>query len=301
MNPDNQGNNNTQQPEMATPQPMQPMQTPTQPMQPPSANNTYETGEDAKVSSPKYLLIVYGVLAAYILLDVVKTLLNIPIIYIVISILVPLVWLIGVILGYRTITNLKSSGNDSLSKKDKKTMVLFMSIAPIATQAFYYYRLKKILPQTSRISLKIGWKVFLLQLIPSIFFFLLFAFLLVGSGVQKSAWYNNYSTKFTSQAQAISNDIGSIALDAQNQNSSALQNDCQTLRTDVSNLRQIPAYPVQSTASKISQGENYLSSGATDCLNGTSQQSTSLINQAASSFNIGLNDLNSVHKAVTTN
>ena len=120
MNPDNQGNNNTQQPEMATPQPMQPMQTPTQPMQPPSANNTYETGEDAKVSSPKYLLIVYGVLAAYILLDVVKTLLNIPIIYIVISILVPLVWLIGVILGYRTITNLKSSGNDSLTQPIRK-------------------------------------------------------------------------------------------------------------------------------------------------------------------------------------
>lgn len=64
-----------------------------------------------------------------------------------------------------------------------------------------------------------------------------------------------------------------------------MQTDCQQLRTDVTSLQQIPAYPVSSTSAKITKAENELTTGATDCLNGISQQNTNLINQAGNEKN----------------
>jgi hypothetical protein len=266
-------------------------------MQPPMSSNAgYEPGENAKISSPKYWLTVYGVFVLYILLEVANAHLKVKII----GIMVLLAWLVVLILCFRNISKVKAAGQDVLTKEEKYKMVFFLSVDPVIAQAFFYYRLKKSLPQTARTALKIGWKVFLLQLLPSIVGFLLLVILFATPALQKNSWYNSNSSKFVSQVQMVSDDVNSVAQDVQNQNVTQLQTDCQQLKIDVARLQQIPAYPVQSIASKISQGENALATGATNCLNGINQQDTNLINQAGSNFVVGLDDLNSVHSDVTT-
>jgi hypothetical protein len=297
MNPDAQQPNYNPAPQVSPAQPV--VSAPQPSMQPPISSNTgYEPGENAKISSPKYWLTVYGIFALYILLEVANSHLKIKII----GLVVLLAWLVVLILCYRNISKAKATGQDVLTKDEKYKMVVFMSVDPVIAQAFFYYRLKKSLPQTARVALKIGWKVFFLQLLPTIvgFLLLVIVILLAIPALQKNSWYNSNSSKFVSQVQTVSNDVNSAAQDVQSQNATQLQTDCQQLKTDVASLQQIPAYPVQSTASKISQGENALATGATDCLNGLSQQDTNLINQAGNNFVTGLDDLNSIHSAVTT-
>ncbi len=254
----------------------------------------YASSENAKISSPKYWLTVLGILALYVLLEAAASKLAF------ISVLIFLAWLVVLVICYRFISRMKAAGQDTLTKQDKYKMVAFMSADPVIAQAFYYYRLKKSLPQTADTALKIGWKVFFLQLLPPIILFFVVGALTATPALQKNSWYNSESTLFVSRVQAIGYDVNNVTHDMQSQNATQLQVDCQQLKTDVTSLEQIPAYPVQSTAAKISQGETALATGATDCLNGLNQKSSSLIIQANNNFVTGLNDLDAIHTAVTT-
>ena len=131
---------------------------------PTSGNAGYQSGEDARISSPKYWLTVCGVSAVYILLGVVNVLLKTKIM----SLVALLIALVVLIICYRNISKLKAAGKDILTKEEKLKMVFFMSFVPVIAQAFYYYRLNKSLPQTARTALKIGWKVFILVILISI-------------------------------------------------------------------------------------------------------------------------------------
>jgi hypothetical protein len=75
------------------------------------------------------------------------------------------IWAGGLILCYRGISKMKAAGIDELKQSDKDLMVLYMAIDTIFAQLFYYFRLKKTLPQTAKLAFTIGWKVLVLQLL----------------------------------------------------------------------------------------------------------------------------------------
>jgi len=191
MDPNSQQPSYPNQPQVMTPQPptgippspqpaVQPPVPPTPQM--PNQMPSYESGEDAKISSPKYWLTVYGILALYTLLDVIDARQKIKII----SLVVFIAWLVLLIFCYRNVSRVKASGQDVLTKEEKFKMVFFMSVDPVIAQAFFYYRLKKVLPQTAKTALKIGWKVFFLQIAPTIVGFLVLVVLIAIPSLQKT-------------------------------------------------------------------------------------------------------------------
>jgi uncharacterized membrane protein YhaH (DUF805 family) len=280
------------------------------PTEAPSYNQpiSSETGENARISSPKYWLTVYGIFALYVLLEIIDKKVKI------LSLVVLLAWLVVLIICYRTISKLKVSGTDSLTKEEKYKMVFFMSVDPVLAQAFFYYRFKKSLPQTARIALKIGWKVFFLQVIPAVVGFFVLVVFLATPALQKNSWgdtnvnqfrtvYANLSSDYTN----ISNDFASItytpavgfqSFSPDSTLLSQTQADCTKLQTDASSLKLLPEYPVSATNTQLHSAATTLSQAASNCLTGLSQNNVSLIDQSVSDLVQGKKDLGSVNTTI---
>src|SRR5579872_5979381 len=143
MNPDvpQTGNNPVSQPAQPSPTDVDVPAAPSPAPSPVPTSANYGTSEDAKISNPKYWLTVYGVFAVYVVLEVAKAHLRI------LSLVIFLAWLVVLIICYQNISKLKVKNQDVLSKDEKYKMVFYMAVDPVFAQAFYYYRLKKSLPQ----------------------------------------------------------------------------------------------------------------------------------------------------------
>ena len=315
MNPETQQPSYPNQPQVMPPQQTpgvqsspQPSGQPPMPPATPSYNQPASSeSENAKISSPKYWLTVYGILALYILLDVIDRKVKI------LGLAVLIAWLVVLVICYRNISKLKASGADNLTKEEKYKMVFFMSVDPVIAQAFFYYRLKKSLPQTARTALKIGWKVFFLQIVPTIVGFVILVILLAIPALQKSSWSTTNLSKYKTAYSSISSDYTNISTDfssisqtpAANFQSSSLgslltqtQTDCTQLQTDTSSLKSLPEYPVSATNTQLHSAATTLSQAASDCLTGLNQSSVSLLNQSASELLQGSKDLASANATI---
>lgn len=268
----------------------------------------FEASEDARISSPKYWLTVYAILVLIILLSLIDKKVKI------LSVVVFLGWLVVLVICYRNVSKLKASSTDSLTKEEKYKMVFFMSVDPVIAQAFFYYRLSKSLPKTAKIALKIGWKVFFLQIMAVIVVVLIIVVIFAIPALQKGSWsntnlsqYKNTYSSIKSDYSGISNDFQAISsTPAANFQSTSLdpkllsqtQTDCAKLKTDALSLKSLPVYPVSTTNTQLKSAANKLSQSATDCLTGLSQSSVSLLNQSTSELLQGTNDLASANKTI---
>jgi hypothetical protein len=280
--------------------PIEPVQTitPIQVVQPQAQNLNSSpappapSGENASIANPKYWLTIVGFLVvegALLLVDRKIAIIK----------LIPwIIWVSALVGMYIAITKLKSAGTDSLTKSDKYKMVLFMAIDPVIGQAAYYYSFKKSLPQNAKISLKIGWKVFLIELIPTFIIILVLAIVLAIPALQRNSWLNQNNTNFKSDVTKIDKDITDAGNAVTSQNTDSLQADCQNLIKDTKTTESLSAYPVKLTQAKLTAALQILNLGGTNCVSAVTQYNTTLLNLAGEQFENGIGQLNTVTKQI---
>lgn len=118
------------------------------------------------------------------------------------------------------------------------------------------------------------------------------------SSLSLADWKSQYSSSYNSSTQAITDDSNKIVGDISNQDTTALPTDCGTLQDDVSSMKSIPPYPKSSVSSSMSKSLDEFDQAASDCIDGSNQQSTSLIQQAVNELESGMKDLNQAESNV---
>jgi hypothetical protein len=231
---------------------------------------------NAKISYPKYWLMVVGVVVMY---SIVAKYLSPMVTYII--------YVVVLAITYRSITKLKKRGKDQLTGKDKARMVLFMAFEPVVGQALYYYRLKKQMPISASIALWIGWKVLLLFLVGIAIFIVM---------TVTQSWNYRYNVSFQSNLDNISADLNSITKASDQSDGTKLLAGCQKLAVEVASTQKLPAYPDDQIQSKLSGALNKLSKGAIDCEKAVTAADPSLLKQSNGELKNGYSDLKSVVK-----
>jgi hypothetical protein len=91
--------------------------------------------------------------------------------------------------------------------------------------------------------------------------------------------------------QTLANDFNKMQTDSTDSTNpdlfTTVSNDCKQIKNDVTTAQGFPAIPDAQTASDLSSGLSYYTTGAQDCIDGVTNIDTSLITKASSEFDQG--------------
>lgn len=226
---------------------------------------------DAKLFHPKYILTI-----------TVITVVNLITISFLSTLLSYFIFVIVLIFLYRTVSRLKEKGKDDLTQWDKFKMVAFMTFEPLVGQAIYYYRLKKTMPRSASIALKIGWQVLVL--------FVAGVIIYIYVSVTQS-WQYRYGDLFQSNLNGITRDLNEITKDAKEYDGPSLMANCKKLSQDIAWSKKLPSYPNENVQTEITEAMNKLDMGAKDCVESLTYEKPELLKKSSAELNEGYADL----------
>lgn len=259
--------------------------------QPHNYSSNFLDSTDSKIRQPKYWLTMVGVLIIYGALYI-------------LSFYVPYanslslaIFIILVIIAYLEISKLKKKNVDDFSSKDKIKMIAFMTFSPIITQALYYYRLRKKLPNLAKIALKVGWKVFGIAMAIGVFE-VIGIIALNFDAFKLSVWNENHRAEFMSAVNKINKNITDVS---NSTTAEEVRAGCTNLKTDSQAVLDIVEYPVEETQTAIDDSINVLSKAADDCITSINTGNQPLFIQAGEDVEGGYTSLSNKAKEISGN
>lgn len=226
---------------------------------------------DGKILHPKYWLTVIAVVIVY---AVIFSFLPSFVAYVV--------YILVIGLMYRTIVLLKKKQKDMLTAGDKYLMVAYMAIDPLVGQGLYYYLLKKSKPESAKIALSVGWKVFGLFLV-GMCIYIFFAV--------TQSWQYRHGVAFQASVDKITTDINAITADSKAYDSLGLIANCTKLIDDTAATKKIPTFPVQTTQSSLSGALGLLGDAANDCVRAVRTEDPTLLKSSETNIQTGYDEL----------
>lgn len=244
-------------------------------------NNSYA---DSRISHPKYWLTAIAIQTLLFICYVYSSLIAIRQIAII---TLCLFFLILVILHIKKLLN---RNMDQISERDKWILIVVVALFSLLALPVYFLSLRKKKPAIALVSVKIGFKIIVLNALYSIAF--IAVIFITGLGAT-TPWTQQESQQFNSYISTLENDTNTIYANVEAKNIAKTRIACDQLGNDVAKNKTLRPYPDHKIQAKLREGLSVISKASEDCIKGIDDGDTTAANQSTDEILSGFKSINS--------